>query len=142
MAAQITYHSIVDPSHCDFLGHMNASQYFAACSNGVFVLQASLGLTAKDMRDGRQLAFAVVHSDTDFKAELVPGDVIYLESQVIEIGTKSIVFRHTLFRAEDKKVAFVTQSKCVMLGLTTRRAELIPDDVRKKAMEWMVETHG
>ena len=142
MSAQITYQSVVDPSHCDFLGHMNVSRYFAACSDGVFALQASIGLTAKDMRDGRKLSFAVVHAESDFKTELVAGDVIYLESEVAEIGTKSITFRHRLIRAEDKAVAFESLFKCVMLGLETRRAEPVPDDVRQKAMGWMAEKHA
>lgn len=60
MPAMISFRSVVDPSDCDFLGHMNVSRYFAACSDGVFAIQSEMGLTANDMRDGRQLSFAVV----------------------------------------------------------------------------------
>ena len=67
--AFISYRSVVDPSECDFLGHMNVSRYFSACSDGVFAIQAELGLTANDMRSGRRLSFAVVRAESDFKAE-------------------------------------------------------------------------
>ncbi|WP_170328795.1 thioesterase family protein [Ruegeria arenilitoris] len=53
MAAYLAFKSVVDPSDCDFLGHMNVSKYFAASSDAVFALQAEMGLTADDMRSGR-----------------------------------------------------------------------------------------
>jgi acyl-CoA thioester hydrolase len=35
-----TFRRAVDPSDCDFLGHMNVSRYFQACSDAMFSLQA------------------------------------------------------------------------------------------------------
>ncbi len=140
MAAMISFRSVVDPSDCDFLGHMNVSRYFAACSDGVFAIQSEMGLTANNMRSGRRLSFAVVRAESDFKSELSSGDVMHLETEVMEIGTKSITFRHRLIRAEDGAVAFESIFKCVMLNLDTRRAEAIPSDVKDKAAAWLVKT--
>ena len=135
-----TYQTIVAPSDCDFLGHMNVSRYFAACSDGVLALQSKLGLTASDVRTGRALSFAVVHATSDFKAELSAGDAIYLESSILEIGTKSITFLHQLYRLEDAALAFETAFKCVLLDLRTRRATEIPSDVRSVVDALMDET--
>ena len=137
MSAMISFRSVVDPADCDFLGHMNVSRYFAACSDGVFAIQSELGLTANDMREGRRLSFAVVSAQSDFRAELVAGDAIRLETSIIELGTKSITFRHRLIRAEGDQLAFETVFKCVMLGLETRRAAEIPEDVRQNAEQWL-----
>jgi acyl-CoA thioester hydrolase len=131
----ISFRSVVDPSDCDFLGHMNVSRYFAACSDGVFAIQTEMGLSAKDMRDGRQLSFAVVHAESDFKSELIAGDSIYLETQVMNIGSKSMTFHHRLIRAEDRSVAFETVFKCVLLSLKDRKAVSIPEDVRQHASQ-------
>ncbi|MGX9351071.1 acyl-CoA thioesterase [Shimia sp. W99] len=136
MPAMISFRSVVEPSDCDFLGHMNVSRYFAACSDGVFAIQSEMGLTANDMRSGRRLSFAVVHADSDFRAELSAGDSIFLETAILEIGTKSMTFRHRLIRAEDKAISFETIFKCVMLDLAARRASPIPEDVIKKAEAW------
>lgn len=137
MSAIISFRSVVDPSDCDFLGHMNVSRYFAACSDGVFAIQSEMGLTANDMRDGRRLSFAVVNAQSDFRAELSAGDAIRLETSVIEIGSKSMTFRHRLIRSEGNTIAFETVFKCVLLGLKTRRAAEIPDDVRETAAQWL-----
>jgi len=137
MTAMISFRSVVDPTDCDFLGHMNVSKYFAACSDGVFAIQSEMGLTANDMRNGRRLSYAVVHAESDFKAELSAGDAIRLETSIIEIGSKSITFRHCLIRSADNLVAFETLFKCVMLNLETRRSAVIPDDAREKALVWL-----
>ena len=98
-----------------------------------------MGLTANDMRSGRRLSFAVVHAESDFKSELSAGDAIRLETEILELGSKSITFRHRLIRSEDGAVAFETVFKCVMLNLETRRAEIVPDEVRTAAAKFMVE---
>ena len=140
MPAMISFRSVVDPADCDFLGHMNVSRYFAACSDGVFAIQSEMGLTANDMRKGRRLSFAVVRAESDFRAELSAGDAIRLETSIIAIGTKSLSFRHRLVRSEDDATAFETEFKCVMLDLATRKAAEIPDAVREKATVWLEDT--
>lgn len=139
MTSMVTFRSIVDPSDCDFLGHMNVSKYFAACSDGVFTIQSEMGLTANDMSCGRRLSFAVVHAESDFKSELTAGEAIRLETEVLELGGKSITFRHRLIRSEDSTVAFETTFKCVMLNIETRRAEAMPEAVRSAAAKWMLD---
>jgi acyl-CoA thioester hydrolase len=125
-----TYRRAVDPADCDFLGHMNVSRYLQACSDGMFALQSDLGLTRSDMATGRRLSFACVHLESDFRAELMAGDVIFLRSQVREVGTKSATFFHRLYRAEDNALVFETLFKAVCLDLAARRAAVIPDDIR------------
>ncbi len=137
MPAMISFRSVVDPSDCDFLGHMNVSRYFAACSDGVFAVQSEMGLTANDMSRGRRLSFAVVNAQSDFRAELSAGDAIRLETSIIEIGFKSMTFRHRLIRAEGETLAFETVFKCVMLSLETRKAAEIPQDVSETAAQWL-----
>ena len=125
MAFIETYRTVVAPSDCDVLNHMNVSGYFQACSDGVFSLQTNLGLGLSDIRDGRKLSFAVVHAESDFKSEVMVGEVIYMQSGIEEIGGKSIVFRHRLLRAEDDILAFETKFQCVLLDLENRRAVTI-----------------
>ena len=139
MAFVETYRTVVAPSACDVLNHMNVSGYFQACSDGVFSLQTNLGLGLSDIRDGRKLSFAVVRAESDFKSEVMAGEVIYLQSGIAEIGGKSIVFQHRLFRAEESILAFETIFRCVLLDLENRRAVEVPDDVREKAQQFLIE---
>lgn len=139
MPAFLSFRSVVDPADCDFLGHMNVSRYFAACSDGVFAIQSEMGLTASDMREGRRLSFAVVNVQSNFRAELAAGDAIRLETTIIDVGTKSMTFRHRLFRADEDLLAFDTVFKCVMLDLEARISRDIPDEVRARASQFLEE---
>lgn len=134
-----TFRSVVAPSDCDVLGHMNVSRYFSACSDGVFSLQTMLGLGLSDMRTGRKLSFAVVHAESDFLSEIEAGEVIFLMTAIEKIGGKSIRFHHQLFKAESKTLAFETKFQCVMLDLETRKSANIPDDVRQNAQKFVLE---
>lgn len=140
MSGFVAFKSIVDPSDCDFLGHMNVSEYFAACSDSVFALQAELGLTSEDMRSGRKLSFAVVHAESNFLAELSAGEAIQMESEILKVGTKSMTFSHKLVRVMDGETTFSTVFKCVLLNLQTRRAEAIPQDVIERSAKWLAKS--
>ena len=130
MPATVTYRAVVDPADCDFLGHMNVSRYFAACSDGVFALQSEIGMTTRDMANGRMLSFVVVHAESDFRSELTAGEAIFLETEVLGIGARSVTFRHRLYRTADRSLTFESVFKCVMMSLRERAATAIPDEIR------------
>ena len=134
-----TFRSVVAPSDCDVLGHMNVSRYFAACSDGVFSFQTMLGLGISDIRAGRKLSFAVVHAESDFLSEIHAGEVIYLKTGIEKIGGKSLVFRHRLYKADAGTLAFETRFQCVMLDLDARKGAEIPEDVRQRAQDYLIE---
>jgi acyl-CoA thioesterase FadM len=137
MPAIETFRSVVAPSECDHLGHMNVASYFAAVSDGVFSFQTELGLGPTDLRAGRRVSFAVVRAESDFRLELRAGDVIRVMTAVEAIGKKSVLFRHELQRVEDGAVAFETRFRCVLLDLESRRAVEIPDDLRARTEAYL-----
>ena len=133
-----TYRATVAPADCDHLGHMNVQHYFAAVSDGMFAIMVRLGLDPEEIRR-RHMSFAVVRAETDFHRELLPGDVVVLESTVLKLGEKSATFHHRLKNAATGEIAMSTEFKCVLLDLQKRQATSIPDDVREAAMKMMVD---
>lgn len=134
-----TFRSTVEPKDCDALGHMNVSRYFVACSVAVANFQTLLGLTAKDLREGRKLSFAVVHLEADFLAELEVGESIYMTTDVKAIGTKSMTVHHRLFQTADDKLCFESVAKLALLSFETRKSVVIPDDVRATAQRFLAQ---
>lgn len=133
-----TFRNVVSPDQLDHLGHMNVQYYFAAISGAISSFQIAIGLTPTDMREGRKLAFVVVHGDTNFRAELKAGDVIRMETAVTEIANKTATFHHRLFRVETDTLSFDTHFKCVLMDLQARRAIEIPDDIRAELEAYLV----
>ncbi|MEC7763083.1 MAG: thioesterase family protein [Pseudomonadota bacterium] len=142
MPALLTYRGVVAPSDCDILGHMNVARYFDAASDAGFTMQANLGLTAADMTGGRRISGAVVHADSNFIQEVLAGETIHVLTDIPAIGTKSITYRHRLFRSTTDELAFVSVFKNAMLSLETRKAVPIPDDMRAAAQAYLTEARG
>lgn len=142
MAYVETHRSVVAPADCDILGHMNVSHYFASVSDGMFAFQTMLGLGLTDIREGRRVSFVVVRAESDFKAEIMAGSVIVLRSGIEEMGGKTALFRHRLFRGEDDALAFETTFRCVLFDLANRRAVEVPDDVRDNAEPYRIDAGG
>jgi acyl-CoA thioester hydrolase len=133
-----TVRRTVAPEDCDYLGHMNIQHYFRAVSDGMMELMERWGLTAAEIKR-RQIAFVAVECHAEFHHELHAGDVIVLDSALLELGRKSGEFEHRLRSESTHKTAMTVKLKCVLLQLQERRATLIPDDINRAAARWLAE---
>jgi acyl-CoA thioester hydrolase len=116
-----TFRTVIRQDDCDALGHMNVQHYFRAVSEGMFVMMARLGLGLEEIAR-RQLSFAVVRTEADFRRELHVGDVIALDSTITRIDDKLVVFHHQLRTGPGDDVAMEVDYKCsaAQPGATTR----------------------
>ena len=126
-----TYRGVVNQADCDHLGHMNVARYYGICADVGVILQNEIGLTPDDIRSGRRLSMVVVRNESDFRAEILVAEPIIMRSAILEIGSKSMLLHHQLFRA-DGVMAFDTTQRVVLFDLVNRRAAEIPADVRAK----------
>lgn len=131
-----TFRCTVSPADCDHLGHMNVQHYLRAVSDGMFCLQMHLGLTLEAVKR-RKISLAAVHAEMDFHRELYAGDVIALETTVLNLGNKSGTFHHRLKNAATGEVAMSAEIKAVLLDLETRKAAVIPEDIRTAAAKFL-----
>lgn len=121
---------VIGTSDCDALGHMNVARYFALCNLNGFSMQTAMGWTPGESVDGQRLSFAVVHSESDFKSEVMEGETLIVLSDIAEIGTRSATFRNRITR-DDGTPVFESHWKSVLMDLDARRAAPIPDKFRK-----------
>ncbi|NNU81168.1 acyl-CoA thioesterase [Halovulum dunhuangense] len=126
------YRAIVTTADIDHLGHMNVGRYMGICGDGVFAFQALLGLDHADIRDGRQISFAAVHAECDFRSEVRVGETLALFMSVLEIGNRSVLFRHRMTAGLDARPVFDARLRSALMDLRTRRAVPIPDDIRAR----------
>ena len=65
-----------------------------------------------------------VHIEFDFKAPLRYGDIAAIDVEVLEIGRRSVTFRHTFTRKSDGVLAAVARH--VVVTATISRLEPVP----------------
>jgi acyl-CoA thioester hydrolase len=117
----ITSHSVVYPWQCDHMGHMNVMWYTGKFDEATWHLLAHIGLTASYLRDNR-LGMAAVHQETTYKHELLPGDLIVIQSRVLEMREKVMRFQHEMLNTETREIVATTTLTGVHLNCDTRKS--------------------
>jgi len=102
MESAVTYRGTVYPWHCDHVGHMNIMWYTGKFDEANWNLLAKIGLTPSYLRESGR-GMAAVQQHVTYKRELLAGDIVEVQSQLLEIGEKSIRFVHEMRNAETGK---------------------------------------
>lgn len=119
----------VAPRDCDILGHMNVAAYVDAVSDAMFTLQGLAGLDRAAIAT-TQRSFVAARLECDYRAEMLAGDVLSMDSRVLHVGTKSARFEHKMIRLSDDATVFEAENVSVYFDLEARRALAMPEDLR------------
>ena len=127
---------------CDPAGIIYFPRFFALFHDAMETwFPARLGLRYADIILGRKIGFPAVHTEADFRAPCVLGDVIAVELRVARLGRSTIDLRFVVRGAGgDERVQGATT--CVVMDLDPaspgyRRALAIPDDLRRRIEGFM-----
>ncbi len=78
---------------------------------------------------------AAVQQNTTYARELLAGDRVAINSEVLEIGERKMRFRHTMVECLTGDVASTCELTGVHIDRTKRRSAAFPDHIRIKALE-------
>jgi acyl-CoA thioester hydrolase len=134
MEAAATYCGTVYPWQCDRVGHMNIMWYVSKFDEANWNLFARLGLTPTYLRESGR-GMAAVQQNISYKRELLAGDIVEVKSTLLEIGDKSIRFRHEMRNAETGEIAASCEITGVHLDRQARKSVPFTDAIRKSAMK-------
>ena len=139
MAAPVlTYRGTIYPWHCDHMGHMNVMWYVGKFDEATWHLLAFAGLTGKRMRE-EDMGMVAVEQRIEYKRELLAGDRISIRSWFQEVREKVLLFVHEMVNEETREVAARTFLTGVCLDTKTRKARLLPADVRERIVTTLTE---
>jgi acyl-CoA thioester hydrolase len=129
MPSAATYRGTVYPWQCDHVGHMNIMWYVGKFDEANWNLFARIGLTPTYLRESGR-GMAGVQQNITYRSELLPGDIVEIKSVMLEIGGKSIRFRHEMRNAETGEIAAVCEITAVHLDREAHKSVAFPDAVR------------
>lgn len=121
------------PSQSDSMGHMTVQYYVAAFDQAMWHLVAELGYDP-EWRQSQSRGWADVNYNINFKNELKVGDLYLVKSVVKKIGNKSLTTFHEMQTVKGEVVADIEMIS-TYFNLTSRKAELIPEQIRFKCLE-------
>ena len=130
-----TYQGIIYPWHCDHMGHMNVQYYVAMFDQATWSLMSQLGMTSQYIQNNK-VGMVALEQHIKYLKELLPGNSIRIETEIIEIKDKTIRFKHVMINTETEEIA----SEAVMLGLhidrAIRKSKKLPTFVAEKFNSW------
>lgn len=133
-----SYRGRVGAMECDHLGHMNVQFYVARISDAAWHVMASIGMTPAFIRERRQAA-AAVRQEIAYLKELLAGDLVCMESGVLEAGERKITFFHRLRKVETDQVAMTSKVFTINMDLDTRRSAPLDPAILARAQARLLD---
>ena len=134
MMSEATYRGTVYPWQCDHIGHMNIMWYVGKFDEANWNFIARLGLTPTYLRQSGR-GMAAVQQNIAYKRELMAGDIVEIRSSLLEVGDKSVRFRHVLRNAETGEIAATCEITGVHMDRALRKSIAFAPDIRAAAAE-------
>ena len=121
----------------DHMGHINVRAYMEFHDAACWQFYSAIGLTPSLLRSGA-VRLAAVQQNISYNRELFPGDVIVVNSGVIEARERVLKFRHVLSNVETGEVCSNCEFTVVCLNPQTRKSQPCPEPVLARARELLI----
>jgi acyl-CoA thioester hydrolase len=132
MAGEATYCGTVYPWQCDHIGHMNIMWYVGKFDEANWNFFARLGLTPGYLRQSGR-GMAAVQQTMTYKRELLAGDIVAIESTLLEVRDRSVRFRHEMRNAETGELAATCEFTGVHVDRQARKSVAFAPAIREAA---------
>lgn len=114
--------------HCDSYGHVNNARYLE------FLEEARWEALGTAIDTGffkeRGLLFVVVNININYRAEVLPNDVLHVETTLKEFRNRSIVFYQRIENQNSGKLAVDADVTFVLLDQQTKKMVAIDDEIK------------
>lgn len=132
----ITYRGTVYPWHCDHMGHMNVMWYVGKFDEAVWNLFARVGLTPTYLKTQRR-GMVAAEQHIRYLRELVAGDLVVVQSGILELRDKVVRIRQTLLDGERGHVAATMELTGIHIDTLARKALPFPPEIADAVREDM-----
>jgi len=119
---------------CDHMGHANLRAYGEFFEQALWHVFHRIGITPSVLR-GDSIRMAGVQQSIHYKKELLPGDLVLVKSQLIEMHDRSLKMRHEMQHVESGEICATCELTAVCIDVQTRKPRIFPADVAAKAKE-------
>lgn len=130
----MTYRGVVFTWECDSNRHMNVMYYInkfeQAGHNFFYEIDA---LPKLDDKHG----LVVVDQHIQYFREVFEDDCLYVESEMVAVGNKSITMLHTMYDVSSKEKVSSMKVVGVPFDKEHRKSMALTDEQRAKFEEWM-----
>jgi len=129
---------VAHPWNCDVLGHMTTRFYVAMFDDASYhFLHELFGWNGNQSADG-DLAVVDVRHVIDYLDEVAEGDLLEVRGGLSRIGSKSFTVVYEMINLGTDAIAARQESTSVLFDKQSRKARVIPDDLRDRAKQFLL----
>lgn len=126
-----TYRGTVYPWHCDFNEHMNVQHYMAKFDEATWQFFFFLGITPHYLKQESR-GIVAVEQHLKYYEELHAGDLIHINTRLIELKPKALVLFHQMMNTASGKCVADARMVGVHIDKKTRKSVSFPDEIIKR----------
>ncbi|HYM32557.1 MAG TPA: thioesterase family protein [Candidatus Cybelea sp.] len=127
-----TLRFMVHAWECDEFGHVNVRHYMGWVADAALSLIATMGFDRASAA-ALDLGYAGVRAEVDFKSELNGGDVVRMETAIVDVAERKLTFEHRMRRVGDGVLVMSARIVVVCLHLKQRKAHAWPPALLQQA---------
>lgn len=132
---------VVHPWNCDSFGHMNVRWYSHLFDDGAFHIWPVFWGSHQRMQEAFGVHTVTARTTTEFRRELVAGDLVVLDCLLTRLGGKSCTFLERMLHVDTGEVHATCEVTEVFFDPATRKAAPMPESIRM-ALEPLLVASG
>lgn len=127
----LTFVGVVYPQHIDHMGHMNVQHYTSMFDQATWAFLSEFGITSQYMKSNHR-GMAALTQKTKYQLELFAGDVVEIQTELLEVTEKTVRFVHTMRRRPDGGIVATSELVGVHVDMEIHEACPFPVDIKKE----------
>lgn len=121
----------VVPDYVDYNGHMNVAFYVLIFDHATDALQDVIGMD-ETLRTETGSSVFVAETHVTYDNEVMQGDTVYVETQVLDHDEKRLHLFHTMYNKKDDGLCATNEVMILQVNLKTRKVGPFPEHVQRK----------
>lgn len=131
-----SYRGAVQTWECDSNRHMNVMYYINKFELGGRNFGYEIGMSNAFLQKNNW-GVVVVEQLLQYHKEVIEDDLLYIESSLQAMGSKTFTVFHEMKKVETDELVSSARIILVMLDKINRKAVKIPDELRAKMVTWL-----
>jgi acyl-CoA thioester hydrolase len=124
-----THRGVVHPWYCDQFDHMNVRWYSHFFDDAAFHIWPIMGYSLNKMQ-ANGFHTVVASTTIEYLKELRAGDLLYVKSAFVRVGTKSCTYFQKLFNTDTDDLHATQEAVEVFFDPKSRKAAAMPAELR------------
>ena len=129
--SKTTFLGVVYPNYIDHMGHVNVQYYASMFDQATWAFLSEFGITSEYMRANHR-GMAAVSQHTNYLLELFSGDIVEIQSELLEVTEKTIRFVHTMRRSPQMDTIATSELVGVHFDTEIHKSCALPHDIKER----------